>query len=73
MTNYYDNLVFFIRNTSLTPDAIDNLVFYDYEMILSVLKRKLDDEAANSKQEQGFSSKFNSMANQMKSFMSGRK
>jgi hypothetical protein len=52
MTNYNDNLVFLVRNTSLTPSEVNTWSYFEFEMFLHTLKEQLDKEAAEKKKQQ---------------------
>lgn len=52
MTNYFKNVVFLTRNTSITLTELDNWSYFEFEMYLHELKQVLDNEAEQRKKQQ---------------------
>lgn len=73
LDNWWDNTVYLTRHTSLRPQDINDLSWFEYEMYLTTLKGQLDKEAEAHKTEEKKQQKaanFNSIGSQMKSWMS---
>lgn len=52
MTNYFKNVVFLTRNTSLTLTELDNWSYFEFEMYLHELKEALEAEKEERKKQQ---------------------
>lgn len=70
MTNFFDNVVYLTRNTSVTLSEIDHWSYFEFEMYLHSLRTKLEQEAKEAKQrEREQAAKDASMRAQMRAYM----
>jgi hypothetical protein len=76
MTNWFENLVYLTRNTSLTPEAIDSMSWYEYEMFFMTLSKALEQEAEKQKQQEKINNRqanpMNSMGQQMRNWFGSK-
>lgn len=74
MTNYFDNVVFLTRNTSLTLTELDNWSWFEFEMYIIHLKQALDKEQEENKRQQMQEAKQSaSIRSQMQAYMQAHK
>lgn len=52
MTNYFDNVVYLTRNTSITMTELDDWSWFEFEYYITSLKQALEKEAEQKKKEQ---------------------
>lgn len=74
MTNFFDNVVYLARNTAVTLTELDHWSYFEFEMFLTSLMTKLEQEAQEAKKrEREQAAKDASMRAQMRSYMQNYK
>lgn len=70
MKNYFKNMVFLSRNTSLTLTEIDNWSYFEFEMYVTELTETLrQEDTERRKKERQQTSEQNNMQHQMNNYM----
>lgn len=71
MTNFFDNLVFITRNSSITLTELDNWSYFEFEMYMTKLNQQLEKENEEAKKRQKEQERQqNSMKAQMSRYLS---
>lgn len=67
MTNYFDNLVFITRNTSITATELNSWPYFDYAMYMHSLSETLKKEEEHRKRQK--EAQDRSMQSQMQKYL----
>lgn len=73
MTNYFSNVVFLTRNSSITLSEIDGWSYFELEMYMHAFKQALDQEKEEQKKQAAADAKQSaSMRAQLRSYLKSK-